>query len=392
MSKKVIILSISIMLSILSLSCDLRKANAESGVDSVIGFGKNYWNNLACKYLSGPEKSIFNALPKSKKSQVLDYILKEKNGEGAKQLLINWGIDFEMASSIAINIDKELVELKNSQVRLSDKDSYEVGSTVDLMIKSNDENNSLLGQNAYFDVENGSRDYNLLYSDFSSHDSSLDAVISSDSDSDSDLNNHDNANKNYLSSQNYRYQEYTDEQEQEIKERVKKYKIFKENVYKLSQTLRQSTFYAEELNTKLSGIDNKESTFILKVADIEEIIRLIARIKMTQYTDLSKKILDKNFSSIANDEESKRYALLYKNANSPYLEVRKILGTILSKISSIVGGSKANIVDIEDSEKIKKAKGYAQGVLDILKLIDSGENVEAILKKAKELENISNNK
>ncbi|WP_233781027.1 hypothetical protein [Borreliella bavariensis] len=67
--------------------------------------------------------------------------------------------------------------------------------------------------------------------------------------------------------------------------------------------MRQSTFYAEELNTKLSGIDNKESTFILKVADIEEIIRLIARIKMPQYTDLSKKILDKNFSSIANNEE-----------------------------------------------------------------------------------------
>lgn len=392
MSKKVIILSISIMISILSLSCDLQKANAESGVGSVISFGKNYWNNLACKYLSGSEKSIFNALPKSKKSQVLDSILKEKNGEGAKQLLINWGINFEMASSIAINIDKELVELKNSQVRLSDKNSYEVGSTVDLMIKSNDENHRLLGQNAYFDVENGSGDYNVLYRDFSSNDSSLDAIISSDSNSDSDLNNNDNVNKNYLSSQNNTYQEYTDEQAQEIKERVKKYKIFKENVYKLSQTLRQSTFYAEELNTKLSGIDNKESTFILKVADIEEIIRLIARIKMTQYTDLSKKILDKNFSSIANDEESKRYALLYKNANSPYLEVRKILGTILSKISSIVGGSKANIVDIEDSEKIKKAKGYAQGVLDILKLIDSGERVEAILKKAQELENISNNK
>lgn len=395
MSKKVIILSISIMLSILSLSCDLRKANAERGVESVISFGKNYWNNLACKYLSGSEKSIFNALPKSKKSQVLDSILKEKNGEGAKQLLINWGIDFEMASSIAINIDKELVELKNSQIRLSNKDSYEVGSTVDLMIKSNDENHRLLGQNTYFDVENGSSgDYNVLYRDFSSYDSSLDAIISSDSDSDSDsdLNNHDNSNKNYLSSQNHTYQEYTDEQEQEIKERVKKYKIFKENVYKLSQTLRQSTFYAEELNTKLSGIDNKESTFILKVADIEEIIRLIARIKMTQYTDLSKKILDKNFSSIANNEESKRYALLYKNANSPYLEVRKILGTILSKISSIVGGFKANIVDIKDSEKIKKAKEYAQGVLDILKLIDSGKNVETILTKAKKVENISNNK
>nr|WP_223147305.1 MULTISPECIES: hypothetical protein [Borreliella] len=376
------------MISILSLSCDLRKANAESGVDSIISFGKNYWNNLACKYLSGSEKSIFNALPKSKKSQVLDSILKEKNGEGAKQLLINWGIDFEMASSIAINIDKELVELKNSQVRLLDKDSYEVSSTVDLMIKSNDENHRLLGQNAYFDVENGSGDYNVLYSDFSSYDSSLDAVISSDS----DLNNNDNANKNYLSNQNYTYQEYTDKQAQEIKERVKKYKIFKENVYKLSQTLRQSTFYAEELNTKLSGIDNKESNFILKVEDIKDIIRLIARIKMTQYTELSKKILDKNFSSIANDEESKRYALLYKDTNSTYLEVRKILGTILSKISSIVGGFKANIVDIKDSEKIKKAKEHAQGVLDILKLIDSGENVEAILTKAKEVENISNNK
>nr|WP_223147502.1 hypothetical protein [Borreliella bavariensis] len=376
------------MISILSLSCDLRKANAESGVDSITSFGKNYWNNLACKYLSGSEKSIFNALPKSKKSQVLDSILKEKNGEGAKQLLINWGIDFEMASSIAINIDKELVELKNSQVRLLDKDSYEVSSTVDLMIKSNDENHRLLGQNAYFDVENGSGDYNVLYSDFSSYDSSLDAVISSDS----DLNNNDNANKNYLSNQNYTYQEYTDKQAQEIKERVKKYKIFKENVYKLSQTLRQSTFYAEELNTKLSGIDNKESNFILKVEDIKDIIRLIARIKMTQYTELSKKILDKNFSSIANDEESKRYALLYKDTNSTYLEVRKILGTILSKISSIVGGFKANIVDIKDSEKIKKAKEHAQGVLDILKLIDSGENVEAILTKAKEVENISNNK
>ncbi|WP_233709387.1 hypothetical protein [Borreliella bavariensis] len=205
-----------------------------------------------------------------------------------------------MASSIAINIDKKLVELNNSQTRLSDKDPYEVSSTMDLMIKSNDENHRLLGQNAYFDVENGrSGDYNILYRDFRRYDSSLDAIISSDS----DLNNHDNANKNYLSSQNHTYQEYTDKQEQEIKERVKKYKIFKENVYKLSQTLRQSTFYAEELNTKLSGIDNKESTFILKVADIEEIIRLIARIKMPQYTDLSKKILDKNFSSIANNEE-----------------------------------------------------------------------------------------
>lgn len=78
-----------------------------------------------------------------------------------------------MSSSIAINIDKKLVELKNSQVRLSDKDSYEVGSTVDLMIKSNDENHRLLGQNAYFDVENGNGDYNVLYSDFSSYDSSL---------------------------------------------------------------------------------------------------------------------------------------------------------------------------------------------------------------------------
>lgn len=87
-----------------------------------------------------------------------------------------------MASSIAINIDKKLLELKNSQVRLSDKDSYEVGSTVDLMIKSNDKNHRLLGQNAYFDVENGSGDYNVLYSNFSSYDSSLDAVISSDSD------------------------------------------------------------------------------------------------------------------------------------------------------------------------------------------------------------------
>lgn len=64
-----------------------------------------------------------------------------------------------MSSSIAINIDKKLVELKNSQVRLSDKDSYEVGSTVDLMIKSNDENHRLLGQNVYFDVANGSGDY-----------------------------------------------------------------------------------------------------------------------------------------------------------------------------------------------------------------------------------------
>ncbi|WP_233781026.1 hypothetical protein [Borreliella bavariensis] len=45
-----------------------------------------------------------------------------------------------MASSIAINIDKKLVELNNSQTRLSDKDPYEVSSTMDLMIKSNDEN------------------------------------------------------------------------------------------------------------------------------------------------------------------------------------------------------------------------------------------------------------
>ncbi|WP_233709388.1 hypothetical protein [Borreliella bavariensis] len=57
-----------------------------------------------------------------------------------------------------------------------------------------------------------------------------------------------------------------------------------------------------------------------------------------------------------------------------------------------MGGFKANIVDIKDSEKIKKAKEYAQGVLDILKLIDSGENVETILTKAKKVENISNNK
>ncbi|WP_031490078.1 hypothetical protein PT144_04785 (plasmid) [Borreliella garinii] len=63
-----------------------------------------------------------------------------------------------MASSIAINIDKKLLELKNSQVRLSNKDSYEISSTVDLMIKSNDENNRLLEQNAYFDVENGNGD------------------------------------------------------------------------------------------------------------------------------------------------------------------------------------------------------------------------------------------
>ncbi|WNZ74050.1 hypothetical protein [Borreliella garinii] len=63
-----------------------------------------------------------------------------------------------MASSIAINIDKKLLALKNSQVRLSNKDSYEISSTVDLMIKSNDENNRLLEQNAYFDVENGNGD------------------------------------------------------------------------------------------------------------------------------------------------------------------------------------------------------------------------------------------
>ncbi|WNZ71105.1 hypothetical protein PT141_04560, partial (plasmid) [Borreliella garinii] len=36
--------------------------------------------NLDCKYLSVSEKSIFNRDPKSKKSQVLDSILKEKNG------------------------------------------------------------------------------------------------------------------------------------------------------------------------------------------------------------------------------------------------------------------------------------------------------------------------
>ncbi len=78
-----------------------------------------------------------------------------------------------MASSIAINIYKKLVELKNSQVRLSYKDSYEVGSAVDLMIKSNDENHRLLGQNTYFDVENDNGDYNVFYSDFSSYDSSL---------------------------------------------------------------------------------------------------------------------------------------------------------------------------------------------------------------------------
>ncbi|WP_029362472.1 hypothetical protein [Borreliella garinii] len=63
-----------------------------------------------------------------------------------------------MTSSIAINIDKKLLKLKNSQVRLSNKDSYEISSTVDLMIKSNDENNRLLEQNAYFDVENGNGD------------------------------------------------------------------------------------------------------------------------------------------------------------------------------------------------------------------------------------------
>lgn len=66
------------MSSILSLSCDLRKANAQRGVENVIGFRKNYWNNLDCKYLSESEKSIFNAPPKSKKSQVLDSILKKK--------------------------------------------------------------------------------------------------------------------------------------------------------------------------------------------------------------------------------------------------------------------------------------------------------------------------
>ncbi|WP_210362386.1 hypothetical protein [Borreliella garinii] len=63
-----------------------------------------------------------------------------------------------MASSIAINIDKKLLGLKNSQVRLSNKDSYEISSTVDLMIKSNDKNNRLLEQNAYFDVENDNGD------------------------------------------------------------------------------------------------------------------------------------------------------------------------------------------------------------------------------------------
>lgn len=64
-----------------------------------------------------------------------------------------------MTSSIAINIDKKLLKLKNSQVRLSNKDSYEISSNVDLMIKSNDENNRLLEQNAYFDVENGNGDW-----------------------------------------------------------------------------------------------------------------------------------------------------------------------------------------------------------------------------------------
>ncbi|WP_210377054.1 hypothetical protein, partial [Borreliella garinii] len=50
-----------------------------------------------------------------------------------------------------------------------------------------------LGQNTYFDVENDNGDYNVLYSDFSSYDSLLDAVISSDFDFDfdSDLNNND---------------------------------------------------------------------------------------------------------------------------------------------------------------------------------------------------------
>ncbi|EEF81878.1 hypothetical protein [Borreliella valaisiana] len=47
--------------------------------------------------------------------------------------------------------------------------------------------------------------------------------------------------------------------------------------------MKESTFYAEELNAKLSMIDNKEeSEFILKVDDIKDIIRLIACIKMTQ--------------------------------------------------------------------------------------------------------------
>ncbi|WP_419264691.1 hypothetical protein [Borreliella afzelii] len=356
MVKKVVISSTSIMLSIFSLSCDLRKENAGNKIGSVISSGKDYWDNLGCKYLSGSEKSIFNAFPKSKKSQVFYSILKKENGKDAIQLLINWGIDFQTASSIAISIDKELVELKNSQIKLSDNDSYEVGNA---------------------------GNYNLPYSSIDSDNN----LLSADSSFYSNLDSNDNANTNYLNSQNYTYQEYTNKQAQEMQEIFKKYKIFKENAYKLSQTLNKSTSYAEELNTKLSEINTKENNkFILKADDIKDIIRLIARIKMTQYTDLSKKILDNNFSNIASDEESARYVLLYKNTNSPYLEVRKILGSILSKISSIVGGSKANVVDIEDSEKIKKAKEYAQGVLDILKSIDSGEAVEAVLNKAKQLE------
>lgn len=356
MVKKVVILSTSIMLSIFSLSCDLRKENAGNKIGSVISSGKDYWDNLGCKYLSGSEKSIFNAFPKSKKSQVFYSILKKENGKDAIQLLINWGIDFQTASSIAISIDKELVELKNSQIKLSDNDSYEVGNA---------------------------GNYNLPYSSIDSDNN----LLSADSSFYSNLDSNDNANTNYLNSQNYTYQEYTNKHAQEMQEIFKKYKIFKENAYKLSQTLNKSTSYAEELNTKLSEINTKENNkFILKADDIKDIIRLIARIKMTQYTDLSKKILDNNFSNIASDEESARYVLLYKNTNNPYLEVRKILGSILSKISSIVGGSKANVVDIEDSEKIKKAKEYAQGVLDILKSIDSGEAIEAVLNKAKQLE------
>ncbi|WKC76531.1 hypothetical protein [Borreliella valaisiana] len=82
------------------------------------------------------------------------------------------------------------------------------------------------------------------------------------------------AYKDYLNSQSYAYhQEYINEQAQEMQERFKKYKIFKENAYKLLQTLKESTFYAEELNTKLFMIDNKEeSEFILKVDDIKDII------------------------------------------------------------------------------------------------------------------------
>ncbi|AIJ30188.1 MULTISPECIES: hypothetical protein [Borreliella] len=74
------------------------------------------------------------------------------------------------------------------------------------------------------------------------------------------------ADKDYLNSQNYAYhQEYINEQVQEMQERFKKYKIFKENAYKLSRTLKESTFYAEELNAKLSMIDNKEeSEFIFE--------------------------------------------------------------------------------------------------------------------------------